>query len=143
MTHIHIEIPWLSDEYRATTATTIFGALDALAYELDNAADYERSSISALGDGGDYEGAYEAWKACEALSNVLANIRSVVGQKDGTRPRAPLYSGEDGDALLQESAERFLDGGTYHFDYLPMRYTPYLSACTVEDCEWMVADDDD
>src|SRR3954471_2584814 len=98
--HYHSYVPWLSDEHQTESFDDLFSALDLIADELNRAAEFEYEGISALGDSEDYEGAYECFKLSNSLSAANANLRNTVDQYQNRKPRAPLYSGSDGDALL-------------------------------------------
>lgn len=135
----HIHLPWLSDEAGMMTATTLADAALTIADELDRACDFEHESISAFGDSGCFEEAYEAFKVSEALNVVVLNLRTVAEMSTGARELAPLYREEDGATLLRTRLEKMVLAGTA-FDELPLRYTPWVEPCTAAGpCDW---DDD-
>jgi hypothetical protein len=127
-----VETPWMSDEYQTSYFRDIWSAIDHLVDELNRANDYEYEGITALGESGDFEGAFHAFQTSNALDNVVANLKNLSDQKSRVKDRAPLYAGEDGDALLDERAQAILPGGkwlrdgSHIFDPLPMKYTPYV-----------------
>jgi hypothetical protein len=82
--HSEDEDPYITDD--------LFSALDYAATELDNMADFEHDGISACGEQGDYESAYEAFVKCERYNNLMMNARNMVKQKGAFyADRAPLY----------------------------------------------------
>lgn len=146
MSHYHVECPWLSDEACNSVFEDIFSALDYMADEFGRIGDYEHESISLLGESELYKEAFEAWQTTETLSFVQLSLEILVGMANGTRDKAPVYQGEDGDQLLKERAEKILPFGKWNrdgghlFDPLPLKYTPDFYRCPIADncCEhWL------
>lgn len=84
-------------------------ALDATHYELDTAAEYEAETGQVCGENGEFEEGWRAWNHVNTLQTHDANCRNLLEQWKGTKPRAPLYQGEDGTALLRSRILQFLD----------------------------------
>lgn len=90
-------------------ADDVFAALEGAHFWIDGECDAEHQSISALGDMGDYEGAYRAWQKSEALSVLLLNISNITDHHYGRKQPAPLYSGDDAAELLHDAALRIVE----------------------------------
>lgn len=86
----------------------------ALAYaedELRSIAEYHFEGISASGDAGCYEVAYDEFKFWQLYDNLYANAKNLGEQhcEPDYSKRYPLYQGEDSDSKLEESAIWLID----------------------------------
>lgn len=113
MEHWHIDVA--TDEDSESAYPSIYQALDALAWELDNLLDFEIQGITALGDSGDFEEAYRSYQRSEKISNVLDNIRNVVKQHDlPVSDRAPFYqTGWGNDDSPDNASMRLLESAKH------------------------------
>jgi hypothetical protein len=107
-----------ADEPNESVYTSVFHALEASELELDTLLDYEIQCITAMGDNGDFEGAYRAYQRSQVIGGILDNVCNMVKQYESANAdRAPLYradwTGEDNqdeaDARLLASAEHVTD----------------------------------
>lgn len=92
MEHWHIDRK--TDEDSEMAFTTIYAALEALETEVRDRADFHYQGISANGDTGCYELAYQDFQAWATYDNALSNMQNVSRQHSlpATSPdRAPLY----------------------------------------------------
>ena len=116
----------------------IFAALDSAHFWIDGEADAEHQSISALGEAGDYEGAFRAWQRSETLSVLALNIANVTDHHYERKQPAPLYSGEDAATLLHEAALRLVD----EINASDAHVSVYAAPFDAELCETEEDDDD-
>jgi hypothetical protein len=112
MNHYHVTThPDDDDRY---TTDNLFQALGYAADELDHLADFEHDGISAYGEQGDYESAYNSFVKMERYDNLRRNAANMVKQHTSKRgERAPIYrpswqdqGTEKADAVLFLSAMR-------------------------------------
>jgi hypothetical protein len=111
MTHYHV-ITHPDDEDGYTT-DDLFAAVDYAGDELDRLADFEHDGISASGEQGDYESAYNAFVRMERYNGLMLNAANMVKQHNAKRgDRAPIYrpswkdqGTEEADTVLFQSAK--------------------------------------
>jgi hypothetical protein len=109
-TPVHYHVTRHSDDDEPFATTDLYTALSYAADEIDNLAEFEHESISIFGDMGSYKEAYKAFQRTEELSVLRANAAHPVEQHSVPRTdRAPLYQGDDSDALLWDLAQRMAE----------------------------------
>jgi hypothetical protein len=110
----HYHVHRHSDDEDPFVTGDLFDAIDYAATELDQLADFEHDGISASGEQGDYESAYNAFVRSERYNGLMLNARNMVKQhSQPIAERAPFYTpdweagGEDAaQERLFESAKR-------------------------------------
>lgn len=119
-THWHVSRHASDDD--VYISPDIWDALDYAATTLRERAEFEYEGISASGDAGDYESAYDAFKESNRLDSIYQNAKHIGEQHklpdvdgDDTSAfhapgtvRAPLYRGYGGDAKIMERAVRVI-----------------------------------
>jgi hypothetical protein len=100
--HYHVSHAQSDNTYYAGN---LFSALLCAEDDLRQDTDFAFEGISALGDEGMFEGAYESFKTWQALDNILSNVKNIIFQYQAKESeRAPLYQGNGWLSRLNESA---------------------------------------
>ena len=115
----HWHVSRHSDDEDVFITEDFWNALDYAAGELRDLAEFEYEGISAMGEAGDYEGAYTAFKRSnelDALYEAAIHPRQQHRRTDPDedeiitdRHRAPLYRGYGGDDRIMETARRAVE----------------------------------
>ena len=117
----HWHVSRHSDDDDVFITEDFWSALDYAKGEVDSLAEFEHDGISCMGDAGDYQGAYEAYKRSNELDAVMQQAKHALDQHSKIDPdddipgtvndgyRAPLFRGPGGDALIMECALRAVE----------------------------------
>lgn len=118
----HWHVSRHSDDEDVLITEDFWNALDYAAGELRELAEFEYEGIAPMGETGDYEGAYTAFKRSNELDALYQRAIHPVQQHrradpdddepsryDPARWRAPLYRGYGGDDRLMETARRAVE----------------------------------
>lgn len=111
----HYHVSRHSNDDDVAIFTDFWTALDYAATELRELAEFEYEGISASGDAGDFESAYEAFVHSNELDNHHNNVVHVIKQHEATDPdegeaydpakhRAPHWQGYGGDERIMRRA---------------------------------------
>ncbi len=117
---VHWHVSRHSEDDDVFITEDFWQALDYAATELRDLSEFEYEGISASGDAGDFESAYEAFKHSNELDALRSNLAHAIQQHERIDPdddtlvisdkyRAPLYRGPGGDERIMETALRAID----------------------------------
>jgi len=109
MNHFHVVRHGEDDDPFLTA--NVADALDYAATELEYAADWQHTMISAHGEVGDFEEAYGSFVRSERFTNAMLNARNIVRQHtaDSDDDRAPLYRGEGASERLAQATDHVVE----------------------------------
>lgn len=131
MDHYHVTHTMSDNSY---VAGDVLSALTYAVGELVTDTDIAYESISALGDAGDFEGAYKSFKEFETLDNLQSNLSNVIHQYVSEEmDRAPLFTGLGWQDRLDGAINHVVD--MINSDSLVSIYPCSDSECEVEEDE--------
>ena len=117
----HWHVSRHSDDDDVFITEDFWSALKYAKGEVDSLAEFEQDGISCMGDSGDFEGAYNAFKRSNELDAVQMQAAHALEQHNkrdldedesydyGVKHRAPLFQGPGGDEKIVELALRAVE----------------------------------